>query len=93
MDSQTAHVPTRVVEATLFVFLVSIVALMPIAESLASPRAEPPRDVRAGILQGMYYLELKRPRLEARAEVLLVPSCADDDLDAERGAAAGTQCE
>jgi len=59
MDSQTAHVPTRVVEATLFVFLVSIVALMPIAETLASPPAEPPRDVQAGILQGMSYLELK----------------------------------
>ena len=59
MDSQTANVPARMVEATLFAFLISTVALMPSAQALASPPAEPTRDVQAGILQGMSYLELK----------------------------------
>ncbi len=57
MDLQTA--PARMVEATLFAFLVSTAALMPFAPTLASPPAEPQRDVQAGVLSGMSYLELK----------------------------------
>lgn len=57
MDSRSSGLPARIRAAALFAWLVSIVVVMP-AEVLASP-PEPPRNVQAGVIQGLSYLELK----------------------------------
>lgn len=57
MGSQTRCVPARIVEGAIFGFLASFVVLMPSVELLGAPPAEPPRDVQAGILKGLSYLE------------------------------------
>lgn len=59
MNSHTDHLPARMIATTLFALLLPIVALMPFAEALATPPAEAPPDLQAGILKGMSYLELE----------------------------------
>src|SRR5690349_18663818 len=59
MNSQFAAWPARMVAATLFILVISAVPLMPFDPILASPPTESPRELQAGIVQGMSYLELK----------------------------------
>lgn len=59
MNCQFATWPVRIAAAPVFAFLISAGPLTPFAHILAAPPAEPQRELKAGVLQGMTYLEQK----------------------------------